>query len=245
MWKQSKNVNCVIFVFFLQVGKLRGDEVKIWCISIDTATTRNDLELASRKYWDRLSLELRSEAASRLLAVVEFLSTAAKELDRRPRNVEEVGLAYQAHTRIQQDSKTVAEELEAVTGFVRVLAAWTREKLDGNLLNFNLIKFNLIYLTKLKTFRRSICSPRCLGKFSRTSRKTSNCCSSSIGGRKNQSSPQGCCTAGRKRTLGNKVGDKARRGRIGMDRHDEGTLDVDKRPKKSFEIRLSKTWPRS
>lgn len=105
--------------------------MKIWCITIDTGTTRIDLESASRRYWDRLSSDLRAEASSRLVAVVEFLSNAARELDHRPRNVEEVGLAYEAHGRIQRESMTIAEELEAVTGFAKVLAAWTREKLDG------------------------------------------------------------------------------------------------------------------
>ncbi|XP_043268031.1 cytoplasmic dynein 2 heavy chain 1 [Venturia canescens] len=114
-----------------EVGKLRGGEVKIWCISIDTGTTRNDLESGTRRYWDRLSSDLRAEASSRLVTVTEFLSMAARELDRRPRNVQEVGIAYEVHTRIERESAAMAEELEAVTGFARVLAAWTREKLDG------------------------------------------------------------------------------------------------------------------
>lgn len=110
---------------------MRGGEIKIWCITIDTGTTRNDLESATRRYWDRLSSDLRTEALSRLVTVTEFLSTAARELDRRPRNVEEVGIAYEVHARIERESSTMVEELEAVTGFARVLAAWTREKLDG------------------------------------------------------------------------------------------------------------------
>ncbi|XP_017891098.1 cytoplasmic dynein 2 heavy chain 1 isoform X2 [Ceratina calcarata] len=114
-----------------EVGRLRGNEVKIWCISVDTATTRNDLESASRRYWERLCSDLRAEASSRLVAVVEFLSSASRELERRPRNVEEVGLAYEAHARIQKQSAGMAEEMEAVTGLSKVLAAWTSEKLEG------------------------------------------------------------------------------------------------------------------
>ncbi|XP_031838829.2 dynein cytoplasmic heavy chain beethoven isoform X1 [Nomia melanderi] len=114
-----------------EVGKLRGNEVKIWCISVDTATTRNDLESASRRYWERLCSDLRVEASSRLVAIVEFLSSASKELERRPRSVEEVGLAYEAHARIEAQSSGMAEEMEAVAGLSKVLAAWTSEKLEG------------------------------------------------------------------------------------------------------------------
>ncbi|XP_024946848.1 cytoplasmic dynein 2 heavy chain 1 isoform X2 [Cephus cinctus] len=114
-----------------EVGKLRGNEVKIWCITIDTATTRNDLESASRRYWERLSADLRTEASSRLVAIMEFLSAAGKELDKRPRTVEEVGIAHEAHDRIQVESAGVANELEAILGLSRVLAAWTRETLEG------------------------------------------------------------------------------------------------------------------
>ncbi|XP_043684796.1 cytoplasmic dynein 2 heavy chain 1 [Vespula pensylvanica] len=114
-----------------EVGKLRGGEVKIWCISIDTGTTRNDLESASRRYWERLCSDLRVEASSRLVAVVDFLSLAAKELERRPHNVEEVGLANEAHERIEKQYAGIGNEMEAVAGLAKVLAAWTSEKLEG------------------------------------------------------------------------------------------------------------------
>ncbi|KAL0104886.1 hypothetical protein PUN28_016497 [Cardiocondyla obscurior] len=114
-----------------EVGKLRGCEVKISCICIDTATTRNDLEIASRRYWERLCSDLRAEASSRLVAIVDFLSFASKELDRRPRDVEEVGLAHEAHARIEQQSAKIAEEMEVVAVLAKVMAAWTSEKLDG------------------------------------------------------------------------------------------------------------------
>ncbi|KAI4495703.1 hypothetical protein M0802_008538 [Mischocyttarus mexicanus] len=114
-----------------EVGKLRGGEVKVWCISIDTGTTRNDLESASRRYWERLCSDLRVEASSRLVAVVDFLSSAAKELEKRPHNVEEVGLANEAHERIQQQYVGVGNEMESVIGLAKVLAAWTSEKLEG------------------------------------------------------------------------------------------------------------------
>lgn len=110
---------------------MRGSEVKIWCINVDTSTTRNDLESASRRYWERLCSNLRVEASSRLVAIVEFLSSASKELERRPRNVEEVGLAYEAHARIEAQSSGMAEEMEAIAGLSKVLAAWTSEKLEG------------------------------------------------------------------------------------------------------------------
>lgn len=113
------------------VGKLRGGEIKVRCLTIDTSTTRNDLESASRRYWDRLSNDLRAEASSRLGGIVEFLSAAAKELDKRPKNVEEVGGAFEAHKRIQEESAGIGKELEAVTGLAKVMATWTREKLDG------------------------------------------------------------------------------------------------------------------
>ncbi|XP_018402903.1 PREDICTED: cytoplasmic dynein 2 heavy chain 1 [Cyphomyrmex costatus] len=114
-----------------EVGKLRGCEIKISCICIDTATTRNDLEIASRHYWERLSYDLRAEASSRLVAIVDFLSFASKELERRPRDVEEVGLAHEAHARIEQQSAGIAEEMEVVAVLAKVMAAWTSEKLDG------------------------------------------------------------------------------------------------------------------
>lgn len=105
--------------------------MKIWCINVDTSTTRNDLESASRRYWERLCSDLRVEASSRLVSIVEFLSSSSKELERRPRNVEEVGLAYEAHARIEGQSSGMAEEMEAAAGFSKVLAAWTSEKLEG------------------------------------------------------------------------------------------------------------------
>lgn len=119
-----------------EVGKLRGGEVKVWCLSVDTATTRNDLESASRRYWERLSSDLRAEASSRLVDVVDFLSAAARELERRPKDVEEVGLAVEAHKRIAEESTSVGDELEAVTGLARVMAAWTREKLEGKVFSW-------------------------------------------------------------------------------------------------------------
>lgn len=106
--------------------------MKVWCVSVDTATTRSDLESASRRYWERLCSDLRVEASSRLVAIVEFLSSASKELERRPRSVEEVGLAYEAHARIEVQSAGMSEEMEAVIGLSKVLAAWTSEKLEGN-----------------------------------------------------------------------------------------------------------------
>ncbi|XP_014611048.1 PREDICTED: cytoplasmic dynein 2 heavy chain 1 [Polistes canadensis] len=114
-----------------EVGKLRGGDVKVWCISIDTGTTRNDLESASRRYWERLCSDLRVEAFSRLVAIVDFLSFAAKELEKRPHNVEEVGLANEAHERIEKQYDGVGNEMEAVAGLAKVLAAWTSEKLEG------------------------------------------------------------------------------------------------------------------
>jgi len=98
------------------------------------------LETASRHYWERLCSDLRTEASSRLVAVVDFLSFASKELERRPHDVEEVGLAHEAHARIEQQSAGIAAEMEAVTVLAKVMAAWTSEKLDGNI-NKNLIQF--------------------------------------------------------------------------------------------------------
>lgn len=114
-----------------QIGKLRGGEIKLWCFAIDTATTRNDLESATRRTWDRLSTELRSEAAERLVTCVDFLSLAGRDLDHRPKDIEEVALAYEAHRRIERDTPRIAAELECATGLARIMAAWTREKLDG------------------------------------------------------------------------------------------------------------------
>ncbi|XP_051159645.1 cytoplasmic dynein 2 heavy chain 1 [Leptopilina boulardi] len=114
-----------------EVGKLRGSDVKIWCVVVDTATARNDLESASRRYWERMSFDLRAEASSRLVAIVDFLSASARELDKRPHNVEEIGLAYETYSRIQKASEGISKELDDVTGLARVLAAWTREKLEG------------------------------------------------------------------------------------------------------------------
>lgn len=68
------------------------------------------------------------------MAIVDFLSFASKELERRPHDVEEVGLAYEAHARIEQQSAGIAEEMEVVTVLAKVMAAWTSEKLDGNVL---------------------------------------------------------------------------------------------------------------
>lgn len=87
-----------------------------------------------------MSSDLRTEASSRLIAIVEFLSSSARELDKRPHNIEEIGLAYEAYSRIQKEAQGTAEEFEAVTGLARVLAAWTREKLEGN---FGFVSFLL------------------------------------------------------------------------------------------------------
>ncbi|CAD6239204.1 GSCOCG00008639001-RA-CDS, partial [Cotesia congregata] len=114
-----------------QIGKLRGGELKLWCFAIDTATTRSDLESATRRTWDRLSTELRAEAAERLLTCVEFLSSAARDLEHRPKDIEEVALAYDTHRRIESETPRIAAELECATGLARLMAAWTREKLDG------------------------------------------------------------------------------------------------------------------
>lgn len=119
-----------------QVGRLRGSEIKIWCIGVDTATTRNDLESATRRYWERLCSDLRAEASSRLVTIVDFLSSISKELERRPRTVEEVALAYEAHARIEAQSSGMSDEMEAVIGLSKVLAAWTSEKLEGKLCYF-------------------------------------------------------------------------------------------------------------
>ncbi|KAF7991046.1 hypothetical protein HCN44_000861 [Aphidius gifuensis] len=107
------------------VGKLRGGEIKIKCLCIDTSTTRNDLESSSRRYWDRLSSDLRAEASSRLGKIVEFLSSVTKELDKRPKNIEQVGEAFLTHKKIQQESTGIGDELEAVTdGLSGAHAAW-------------------------------------------------------------------------------------------------------------------------
>lgn len=78
-----------------------------------------------------MSVDLRTEASSRLVAVGEFLSSASKELDRRPRSVDEVGSAREAYARIRDEATGIAKELEDVSGLARVLAAWTRERLEG------------------------------------------------------------------------------------------------------------------
>lgn len=65
-------------------------DVKILCLCVNTATTRNDLEIASRRYWERLRSSLKAEASSRLVAVVDFLSFASKELERTTFNVDRV-----------------------------------------------------------------------------------------------------------------------------------------------------------
>uniref|UniRef100_A0ABD2XKY5 Dynein heavy chain, cytoplasmic n=1 Tax=Trichogramma kaykai TaxID=54128 RepID=A0ABD2XKY5_9HYME len=114
-----------------EVGKLRANEVKLSCIVIDTATIRNDLELLSRRYWEQLSLDLRAEASSRLISIVDFLSTSSKKLQQRSRTIEEIGEAFDAYMQIQSQTDEIIRELEDVTGLSRVLAAWTKEKLDG------------------------------------------------------------------------------------------------------------------
>lgn len=49
----------------------------------------------------------------------------------RARTIEEIGEAYEAYSHIQTQSDEIAKELEDVSGLGRILAAWTREKLDG------------------------------------------------------------------------------------------------------------------
>ncbi|XP_023246189.1 cytoplasmic dynein 2 heavy chain 1 [Copidosoma floridanum] len=114
-----------------EVGKLRANEVKISCVVVDTGTIRNDLESLSRRYWERLSLDLRAEASSRLISIVDFLSSSSKRLSHRARTIEEIGEAYEAYSSIQKQMDEVARELEDVSGLGRVLAAWTRERLEG------------------------------------------------------------------------------------------------------------------
>ncbi|XP_046488904.1 cytoplasmic dynein 2 heavy chain 1 [Neodiprion pinetum] len=114
-----------------EVGRLRGSEIRLWCIRVDTGTARADLESTTRRSWERLSVDLRTEASSRLVAVTEFLSSASQELDRRPRSIEEIGLAREAYARIRDDATGIAKELEDIAGLARVLAAWTRERLEG------------------------------------------------------------------------------------------------------------------
>ncbi|XP_011502016.1 PREDICTED: cytoplasmic dynein 2 heavy chain 1 [Ceratosolen solmsi marchali] len=114
-----------------EVSKLRANEVKILCITVDTGTIRNDLESLSRRCWERLALDLRAEASSRLIAIVEFLSSALKKLSQRARTIEEIGEVYEAYSNIQKQYNDIAQELEDVSGLGRILAAWTREKLEG------------------------------------------------------------------------------------------------------------------
>ncbi|XP_058798637.1 cytoplasmic dynein 2 heavy chain 1 [Phymastichus coffea] len=114
-----------------EVNKLRATEIKISCIVIDISTIRNDLELLSRRYWERLALDLRAEASSRLVFIIDFLSSASKKLSHRARTIEEIGEAYEAYSSIKKQSDDIARELEDVSGLGRVLAAWTRDKLDG------------------------------------------------------------------------------------------------------------------
>lgn len=87
------------------------------------------------------------------MAIVEFLSFASKELERRPRDVEEVGLAHEAHARIEQQSAGIAEEMEVVAVLAKVMAAWTSEKLDGNISPSNtFVKFFPFFFGKLVSF---------------------------------------------------------------------------------------------
>ncbi|KAJ8675958.1 hypothetical protein QAD02_011744 [Eretmocerus hayati] len=114
-----------------EVGKLRANEIKISCITVDTGTIRNDLESLSRRYWERLALDLRAEASSRLVSIVDFLSSSSRKLSQRARTIEEIGDANEAYTHIQTQSSEIVRELEDVSGLGRVLAAWTRERLEG------------------------------------------------------------------------------------------------------------------
>lgn len=111
--------------------------MKIWCITVETSTTRNDLESATRRYWERICSDLRAEASSRLIAIADFISLSLKELQRRPRNVEEVGQVCEAHARITQRSEGIEQEIEEVVGLSKVLSAWTSEHLEGTCYSFN------------------------------------------------------------------------------------------------------------
>ena len=73
------------------------------------------------------------------MAVVDFLSSASRDLDRKPRDIEEMGLAYEIYSRIKNDSAGIEQELETISGLAKILAAWTRDKLEGKTF------LNLIY----------------------------------------------------------------------------------------------------
>jgi dynein heavy chain 2 len=75
---------------------------------------------------------LRAEASSRLVSIVDFLSSASKKLSQRARTIEEIGEVYEAYSSIQRQTAEIAQELEDVTGLSRILTAWTREKLEGS-----------------------------------------------------------------------------------------------------------------
>ena len=107
--------------------------LKVHCKS---SLLQNLLIFMMIRYWERLALDLRAEASSRLVSITEFLSSASKKLSHRARTIEEIGEAYEAYSSIQTQSNEIAKELEDVTGLGRVLAAWTREKLEGIVLHF-------------------------------------------------------------------------------------------------------------
>lgn len=92
------------------------------------------------------------------MAIVEFLSFASKELERRPRDVEEVGLAHEAHARIEQQSAGIAEEMQVVAVLAKVMAAWTSEKLDGNIspIYNTFVKFFPFFFGKLVLYKLQI-----------------------------------------------------------------------------------------
>lgn len=71
-----------------------------------------------------------------MASILEFLSSSSKKLSQRARTIDEVGEAYEAYSSIQNQSNQIAQELDDVSGLGRVLAAWTREKLEGAPIKF-------------------------------------------------------------------------------------------------------------
>lgn len=212
--------------------------MKICCIVIDTGTTRNDLDSASRRYWERLSSDLRAEVSSRLMAVIDFLSTSSRDLDRKPRSVEEIGSAYETYTRIKTDSVEVEKELELVTGLAKILAAWTRDKLEGNSSKNSVPKV----LTDFVCFLRDKRGSQQLGKFVGTAGEASDRDVTSDGRRQGELASQGSRASRREGPLGGEMGIQARNRYSRLDRFDEGTLGDDQRTEIIFESRLCPTW---
>ena len=82
-----------------------------------------------------MSLDLRNEASSRLVIIIDFVSSSTKKLSQRAYSVEEIGSTFEAYTDIQSQFGDTVKELESVTGLAKVLAAWTRERLEGTYKN--------------------------------------------------------------------------------------------------------------